>query len=766
MNSPLATSSLLLIRWLLVLVIACSSIPSAQAEGTSGQKLPSADRLTARLDRPKIGLVLSGGGACGSAHVGTLKMLDSLQIPIDFIAGTSMGGLVGALYALGYSGQAIEDLLRDIDWYALFDDAPPRRYKPFPAREQDGRWQLTLGLARFSPHFPSGLIYGQNLSLLFSDLAFPFCEQLDFDSLPTPFRCVAIDLISGRRVVLKEGSLPKAMQATMAIPTIFSPVAWGDSLLVDGGSADNLPVTVVREMGADLVIAVDVASLRPSAQQLNSALTVLEQWLAIGDTDRREENLSQSDILIQPDLDGYYFASFSREEISGIIERGNEAARAAASQVRELTGPWRDQFRHHGGKRRLPTLSGLKKGETAIPGNARAAIEEIYVTGNQYYTESFIRNRFAMLPGDPLDREAINHGIRNLYGLGYFETVRYELTHLPTGGFGLQIVVKELPRRKLLLGLHYDNYHQLVGAVGFQAVNAILSGMRIDGELQFAGFTSAHLKAFYPSPGQDLPLYPYLSAAYRDKGVNLFLDDWERAAQYNDRAFSAEIGAGLMLGKALSAECGVRVEAIRAESQFACPCDSRTDDWKHELRQLALRIKFDNLDDPLFPKAGAKADVALEKATEQLDSDIPYERVSVEMTLHHTFSGSHTVSTRLWHGDGDDRLPAYKHHRIGGGSSFAGLEYDQLLARKMTTGRLGYKFRLHSRLFLVGVCDYGRCHLPLLNDLSGTVRDVWGFGAGMVARTPIGPAELMWGYSDLKDDNRGLVGYFSFGCRL
>ena len=177
-------------------------------------------------DRPKIGLVLSGSGAKGFVHIGTLKILDSLQIPVDYIAGTSMGGIIGALYSIGYSGIEIEKLIQKTDWKQLFTDKPHRNELPYFQKKETGKYQLKFGLEGLRPKAPSGLIFRQKISLLFSGLTFPYEKITNFDQLPTPFRCVAVDLVTGNQVILKDGSLSKAMRATMAIPTVFLSNSW------------------------------------------------------------------------------------------------------------------------------------------------------------------------------------------------------------------------------------------------------------------------------------------------------------------------------------------------------------------------------------------------------------------------------------------------------------------------------------------------------------------------------------------------------------
>lgn len=224
---------------------------------------------------PKIGLVLSGGGALGFAHIPILKAIDSLGIPIDYIAGTSMGGIASALYSIGYSGEELEYLVKNVDWNEIFTDEPERDLKPYFIKKDDGFFQFHFGFDENVITPPTGLIRGQKISLFLSKLTYPFEKIKDFDQLPIPFRCVAVDLLTANEVVLKSGSLSKAMRSTMAIPTIFNPVTWGDSLLIDGGLVNNVPVDVVREMGADYVIAVNVGRPLKKRSELKSMFDML-----------------------------------------------------------------------------------------------------------------------------------------------------------------------------------------------------------------------------------------------------------------------------------------------------------------------------------------------------------------------------------------------------------------------------------------------------------------------------------------------------------
>ena len=339
-------------------------------------------------NRPKIGLVLSGGGAKGFAHIGILKMLDSLQIPIDYIAGTSMGGITGALYAIGYNGLELERLINQNDWEEIFTDEPPRKMLPYFQKRDTGKYQFEFGLKKIIPMPPSGLIFGQKISLLFSSLTFPYERITDFDKLPIPFQCVAVDLVTGNQVVLKSGSLAKAMRATMAIPSVFSPVEWGDSLLIDGGFLNNLPVDVVKEMGADIVIAVDVESPLKEREELNSAFDVLNQTITLLGLDYKKKNVEMVDLLIHPDISEFTSADFDNKKIRRIIQKGDEAAQESIEELLALKEKY--QLRQIADSSRLDFLTSPPR------------IYSLQITGHTTLPFQFIYEQLNLKPNDVL----------------------------------------------------------------------------------------------------------------------------------------------------------------------------------------------------------------------------------------------------------------------------------------------------------------------------------------------------------------------------
>jgi Predicted esterase of the alpha-beta hydrolase superfamily len=278
--------------------------------------------------------VLSGGGAKGFSHIGALKVLEEAGIPIDYIAGTSMGAIVGGLYAIGYDAHTIDSLVKEQNWRHLLSDDVNRENLPSSLKENQEVYILSLPYElkikekKGKVLLPPGIISGQNLYSLFSNLTIGYQDTIDFNHLPIPFACVAANSRSGEEVVLREGILPEAMRASMAIPGIFSPVEKDSMLLIDGGIINNYPVDIVREMGADIVIGVLVSrDYKTIGKNRGTVIEVIEQLGLFIAKEKRDRNIANTDILITPDLHSYKMMDFEASAIDSIIQRGEQAAR-------------------------------------------------------------------------------------------------------------------------------------------------------------------------------------------------------------------------------------------------------------------------------------------------------------------------------------------------------------------------------------------------------------------------------------------------------
>jgi NTE family protein len=305
------------------------------------------------LDRPRIGLALGGGGARGISHIGVIRILEELRVPVDYVAGTSMGSIVGGFYATGMNSDELEATVNSVDWTAIFKDQTDRADRTFRRKRDDdlSLYGPKFGVGDDSELLPSGAVSGQKIVLLFEDVAGSRVQIDHFDQLPIPFRAVATDIIDGNPVIIEDDNLAMAMRSSMSIPGIFAPVPYRDHLLVDGGIAKNLPVDVVRGMGADIVIAVDVGSPLHDAKELDNLLTItgqLSNILVQRNTMAQRARLTEQDVLIVPNLgDKVSSADFQKgEEAIGI---GLEAGRSAVSELASLGVSEADYAAHRAG---------------------------------------------------------------------------------------------------------------------------------------------------------------------------------------------------------------------------------------------------------------------------------------------------------------------------------------------------------------------------------------------------------------------------------
>ncbi len=362
--------------------------------------------------RPRVGLVLSGGSAHGLAHVGVLKVLHELRIPVDVVAGTSMGSIVGGLYATGMPPGEMEWLVEAIDWEDVLDDRPSRDRLSYRRKQDDARnyVDLEMGLTRDGIAFPSGLIAGQKLGFLLKSLTLGTVGIDRFDDLPIPFRCVATDIASGEKVVLEEGSLAEAMRASMSIPGVFSPVPRGARLLVDGGLVENLPVGEALAMGADVVVAVDVSSDKFDPARLRSIGGVLSRATSLPIVRNVSEATPRANVVLTPKVADVPSMAFSRG--AELVARGEAEARrlapllSALSVSEEEYRAWRENV----------------KGRRAVP----PVIDEIQ-TVSAGVDPRQVRARLETEPGRPLDVAALRRDLDRIYEMGVFETVEFRV---------------------------------------------------------------------------------------------------------------------------------------------------------------------------------------------------------------------------------------------------------------------------------------------------------------------------------------------------
>ncbi|QYA25017.1 patatin [Gramella sp. MT6] len=394
-------------------------------------------------DKPKVGLVLSGGGAKGLAHIGVLKILEEEGIKIDYIGGTSMGAIIGGLYASGYTANELDSIFNQTNFDILIQDDIPRRAKTFYEKEDSEKYAITLPFDNFDISFPTGLFKGQNIYNLMSRLTMHVSDVNDFSELQIPFFCVAANVETGEAVILDSGSLAKAISASGAIPTILSPIKIDDQLLTDGGVANNYPVEELKRRGADIIIGVDVQDTLVKRDKLRSVFEIMSQisnFRTIGDM---KEKIPMTDIYIKPDISPFSVMSF--EDGHAIIDSGKVAASRKLPQLKELAEKTEDGF-HREKVRKIDTFN----------------ISGLTLEGNNTYPRAYVQGKLKLDYDEPYNFEDLNIGINNLSATGNFDRINYQLIPKDeNGNYILAMQIEESENKMLLrLGLHYDELYK------------------------------------------------------------------------------------------------------------------------------------------------------------------------------------------------------------------------------------------------------------------------------------------------------------------
>ena len=366
-------------------------------------------KLQAQKEKePKVGLVLSGGGAKGFAHIGALKVIDSLGIKIDYVAGTSMGAIIGSLYATGYSGQQLEDLFNTIDFNELINDEFPRSSKPFYERKNAEKYAVSIPFDKFKINLPSGLSRGQNVYNLLYHLMLPVNAIRDFEQLPIPFFCIATNIETGESIVMDKGSLAEAVTASGALPSLFQPVTIDDTIYLDGGVTNNFPVEELRAKGMDIIIGVDVQDALKDRESLKSAPEILVQINNFRTINAMKSKVPLTDIYIKPDITNFSVISF--DEGRDIIANGEAAARSNMAQLLNV----KTQQKSALNRPKLNILDSIK-------------INAIDIGGYERYTRSYLLGKLKFKNNEKISYSDFKEGINNLIATNNFETFRYQL---------------------------------------------------------------------------------------------------------------------------------------------------------------------------------------------------------------------------------------------------------------------------------------------------------------------------------------------------
>jgi len=674
--------------------------------------------------RPKVGLALSGGGAKGLAHIGVLKVLEEVDMPIDYISGTSMGSVVGGLYAIGYNAEALEKLVTTLDWDELLTDDTGRHLLSMQEKQWDERYIASFPIRKTRIELPSGVIAGQNISKLFARLTWPVHHISDFRQLPTPFVCVATDLQDGNPIALDHGFLPDALRASMAIPTVFTPMRLEGKLLVDGGLVRNFPVEDVQQLGAEIVIGVDVGSKLQPADSLRSLLDIVGQTIGFLEAASNKKQQSLCDVLILPDIKGLGTLDFDKVELA--IQRGEEAARAIQPRLQALAD----------------SLNRLGRVQFRAP---IVQIDSIYVTqlrveGLHDVSRRLVTTELHLPYPGWVTAAELEKAIDRVYSTDFFQRVTYRLDPTPQG---MELTLRAVEKTSNLfrVGLRYDRETKAALLLGLSLRNVAEHGSgfvfdaRLGEEAQFEMQYFLHI-GWLPATG-------FRGRAEHLRNTIYYYQESQRAASIRYYATAFEGFVGTIFSNKINLGVGVRPEFSHYAPDIAAGELPVTD--QNYLPFFAL-LQLDVLDRLVFPTHGVRLDLKSEAAS--LGSAVKYTR-------HDFYSASFVPmgEKMIWLADlrfgwarGED-LPYQYYYYWGGADSFVGYSHQELLGQYAQAVGTGLRYEIWPRRYVTLRGQFGNVtfdHKKLFS-----VAEFKAGVAGSVGMpSPIGPFEITFMHSD------------------
>jgi len=675
------------------------------ASGANAQ--PADDSAQSGQQRPRVGLVLGGGGARGAAHVGVLKELERQRIPVDVIAGTSMGAIVGGLYASGMSAAELEELVRTLDWAAVLSDEPERKDMSFRRKQDDAQFPIDfeLGVRGSDLVLPKGVIQGQKLDLLLRKLTMRTTHIDDFDDLPIPFRAIASDIERGEAYVMGSGDLARSIRASMSVPGAFAPVLIDNHLLVDGGLVGNLPVDVMQAMGVDVIIAVDVEFPLYRREELESALTISEQMLTIlirKQTLRQIDRLGERDVMIRPELGIYASTNFG--DIVETIEPGEIAARLQSERLQTIAVD-RETYDAYHARRTAPLQ---KEPELAF----------VRIVHDDKLSSAVLDSRLSVKAGDPIDPDVLAANANRLYGLQLYEHVGYRLVE-ENGQTGVEYraTTKSWGPNFLQFGVSLEDDFEGSTAFNVEArmtragLNRLGAEWRNDLRL---GTDPRLFSEFYQPLSFDSRWFLAPRVEMAQSNLNAFVLDQTIA-----RLRVSEAEAGLDFGRELGTIGEFRIGAFRGLGEARVKVgDPALPNIDFDTGGVFAALRFDTLDNAQFPRSGVRANLLWTLSRPGFGADNDFDTVAGEMTSSWS-RGKNTLQLGLAYAttlESDNTVQDF--FPLGGFLRLSGLQRGEISGPHAALAKLVYYRR-------VGETTGGILDTPIYLGVSAEAGNVW-----------------------------------------
>ncbi|MEO6668556.1 MAG: patatin-like phospholipase family protein [Ferruginibacter sp.] len=718
--------------------------------------------------RPKIGLTLSGGGAKGLAHIGILRAIDSAGLKIDYITGTSMGAIIGALYAVGYSGEQIEKISRKTDLDILLSNQVSLRSLSVEEKEEYGKYAIELPYINNKLRLPGGLLDGQELSFKFSELFYPVHNINDFNKFNIPFRCIASDISTGQAVVLDKGDIVTALKATMAIPTIFTPIEYDGNKLVDGGLTRNFPVRDVKAMGADIVIGSTVTAGLSGKEHLNSSLDILLQLAFFKEAEDYKTELPLCDICVKHPLEKYTMGSFSNA--SKLIEIGIKDGQNIYPMLKQLA----DSLD------RIYGPSDFKVNRLPAPDSV--LITEYEIIGLQKTTKTFFLHSMDMQMNKRYAEPGISKYVRRVFSTRYYSSINYFLELKADSSVKIIFVVKENPSTYAKLSVHYNDFAGISVITNlttrdlFSRYSRSLATVSIGQNTRLKG---EHLQYF----GYKKNIAVIGKFQFESFKLNHYAD-YTKTGQYRQLNYLGELKGEYSNNQSVLVGVGTRFERIQFKPLILTSYEVS---GKNDFFTTLAYLKVNTLNKFLYPSRGVKINaefgfvynqkpkinfIANGSPITNLDSlgisYDNYQKMFLSAEEYIPLSGKFTLYVMLQSGiNFNYKQNLVNNFQIGGLTKtirnqiiFAGLAETTISAPSVTSLMLGLNYKLSKNIYIMA-----KSNALVNNFISRDYQlkfDEWitGHALTFAYNTPIGPLEVSAMYSD---QSGKVITYVNFG---
>ena len=699
---------------------------------------------------PKIGLVLSGGGAKGFAHVGALKVIEEAGIPINYITGTSIGSIVGGLYALGYDAATLENIIGSQNWEALLSNESRRAFIPAITKEEQARYLLSLPVTSNKISIPEGVLTGQKAMDLFTYLSYGYHDINDFSHLPIPFKCIAADIATGEEVVLDKGYLPRAMRASMSVPAVFAACEIDNRMLVDGGIINNFPVDRCREMGAGIIIGIDIGDELLNKEKIQSIPEMITQLTTLLGFQRSKTNSKNVDILIKPDISGYSASSFNTEAAKVLMKRGEDAARKVLPQLIRL----RDSL----------SIKPVTKIPHNLPDvNTPVFVERIDVEGTEKSNIESILGKMGIGNDKRTTLHEIREGVARIYATGNYQNIDYKISGDEKKV--VTIMVKESSTNRLNIGLNYNTDLNAAALLNMTFYSNRVNGSNFSLDAKLS--TSPVFAARYSLDRGSKPGF-VTSVSFVSDRLSGY-DEHHKVSEMNLQETTVNVGTQAVVSEILRISLGSSLEYFHFGSVIGSVDSSNIKD--DAFINYFLRGTLDQFDNPTFPHSGWTMNWIIKLVT---DNGWKYNGHSPYALLGLNIKGAKQLSSRVVLLPGFNSqitlssvAPVFYRSYIGGFQKtnyfnnylpFAGLKRTEISADNVAYGSLDLRVRLWEKIYTTFISNVGLYSDHKLPQYNGNF--MIGGGISVSYDSIVGPVELIFSTSNL---NKNMTPYFSLG---